>query len=360
MARPYSDWWGLRAGVELHRVRNARGLKASQLARLAGHHSVARLLSEAQIAPTSSAQQAASATGGGEAPGGHSRKPGGHAGGGRRAGARSGSRVSRSSRARGRRTARAAQVSQEAIMAAIVQVCSPALKRGLCCREALAMLAGMLRTSKAGRGMGLLSRLVVLCAQRAKLLLSLRAVAVEAEDGVTAPEEAASNEVGPVRDILLEYSATPIFCTQSRAIQSHFESTCLPNRADTLRSTAYCSETRTNAGNSKIYPALGAAGKGGRCCGSGPDRHPAQKGQRAPGVNRRAACSRCWQRRRPAWRSSRRSSSSMNRRQTPPQAARMLLLGTALLSGPARGRSTRRPVRSREGQLRLRRLCRRP
>ena len=39
------------AGMELQRIRNARGLKASQLARLAGHHSVARLLSEAHISP---------------------------------------------------------------------------------------------------------------------------------------------------------------------------------------------------------------------------------------------------------------------------------------------------------------------
>jgi hypothetical protein len=37
-------------GVELQRLRNARGLKPSQLARLAGHHSVARLLSEVNIA----------------------------------------------------------------------------------------------------------------------------------------------------------------------------------------------------------------------------------------------------------------------------------------------------------------------
>lgn len=35
--------------MELQRLRNARGLKASQLARLAGHHSVARLLSEINI-----------------------------------------------------------------------------------------------------------------------------------------------------------------------------------------------------------------------------------------------------------------------------------------------------------------------
>lgn len=39
------------AGMELQRIRNARGLKPSQLARLAGHHSVARLLSEAHVAP---------------------------------------------------------------------------------------------------------------------------------------------------------------------------------------------------------------------------------------------------------------------------------------------------------------------
>jgi hypothetical protein len=36
-------------GLDLQRLRNARGLKASQLARLAGHHAVARLLSEAQV-----------------------------------------------------------------------------------------------------------------------------------------------------------------------------------------------------------------------------------------------------------------------------------------------------------------------
>ena len=36
--------------MELQRLRNARGLKPSQLARLAGHHSVARLLSEVNIA----------------------------------------------------------------------------------------------------------------------------------------------------------------------------------------------------------------------------------------------------------------------------------------------------------------------
>jgi len=35
--------------MELQRLRNARGLKPSQLARLAGHHSVARLLSEVNI-----------------------------------------------------------------------------------------------------------------------------------------------------------------------------------------------------------------------------------------------------------------------------------------------------------------------
>ena len=37
-------------GMELQRLRNARGLKPSQLARSAGHHSVARLLSEVNIA----------------------------------------------------------------------------------------------------------------------------------------------------------------------------------------------------------------------------------------------------------------------------------------------------------------------
>ncbi len=42
------------AGMELQRIRNARGLKPSQLARLAGHHSVARLLSEAHVAPAQS------------------------------------------------------------------------------------------------------------------------------------------------------------------------------------------------------------------------------------------------------------------------------------------------------------------
>lgn len=36
--------------MELQRLRNARGLKPSQLARSAGHHSVARLLSEVNIA----------------------------------------------------------------------------------------------------------------------------------------------------------------------------------------------------------------------------------------------------------------------------------------------------------------------
>ncbi|BDA42334.1 probable E3 ubiquitin-protein ligase XBOS32 at N-terminal half [Coccomyxa sp. Obi] len=41
-------------GMELQRIRNARGLKPSQLARLAGHHSVARLLSEAHVAPAQS------------------------------------------------------------------------------------------------------------------------------------------------------------------------------------------------------------------------------------------------------------------------------------------------------------------
>ena len=40
--------------MELQRIRNARGLKPSQLARLAGHHSVARLLSEAHVAPAQS------------------------------------------------------------------------------------------------------------------------------------------------------------------------------------------------------------------------------------------------------------------------------------------------------------------
>ena len=38
--------------MELQRLRNARGLKPSQLARLAGHHSVARLLSEVNIQTT--------------------------------------------------------------------------------------------------------------------------------------------------------------------------------------------------------------------------------------------------------------------------------------------------------------------
>lgn len=42
----------LSVGMELQRLRNARGLKPSQLARLAGHHAVARLLSEVNISTT--------------------------------------------------------------------------------------------------------------------------------------------------------------------------------------------------------------------------------------------------------------------------------------------------------------------
>ena len=52
--------------MELQRLRNARGLKPSQLARLAGHHTVARLLSEVNISsgpqPYASAATAASSS----------------------------------------------------------------------------------------------------------------------------------------------------------------------------------------------------------------------------------------------------------------------------------------------------------
>ena len=40
------DLWDAGAGMELRRVRNLRGLKASQVARMGGHHGLARLLSD--------------------------------------------------------------------------------------------------------------------------------------------------------------------------------------------------------------------------------------------------------------------------------------------------------------------------
>ena len=58
--------------MELQRLRNARGLKPSQLARLAGHHSVARLLSEVNISsapqPYASAAAASSSAAPAEVP----------------------------------------------------------------------------------------------------------------------------------------------------------------------------------------------------------------------------------------------------------------------------------------------------
>ncbi len=58
--------------MELQRLRNARGLKPSQLARLAGHHSVARLLSEVNISsgpqPYASAATASSSAAPAELP----------------------------------------------------------------------------------------------------------------------------------------------------------------------------------------------------------------------------------------------------------------------------------------------------
>ncbi|KAK9901580.1 hypothetical protein WJX75_003093 [Coccomyxa subellipsoidea] len=126
-------------GMELQRIRNARGLKASQLARLAGHHSVARLLSEAHISPAALSgghtfadtprqprRSAHTRPEQQQAPPQQQRSRGGSAGPERH------------------------QVSQEAVIGAIVQ--------------------------------------------RAKLLLSLRAVSLQTESGCHAPGDAASEE----------------------------------------------------------------------------------------------------------------------------------------------------------------------
>jgi len=100
------------AGLELRRIRNSRGLKPSQLARLAGHHSLALLLSSSRAA-----------AGGGE----------GGAGSGA---ARAASRAERAARADGReerggatahgerrsgRERRRSYVTQEAVLLALVQ-----------------------------------------------------------------------------------------------------------------------------------------------------------------------------------------------------------------------------------------------
>jgi len=100
------------AGLELRRIRNSRGLKPSQLARLAGHHSLALLLS--------SSRAAAGGVEGGAGPGA----------------ARAASRAERAARADGReerggatahgerrsgRERRRSYVTQEAVLLALVQ-----------------------------------------------------------------------------------------------------------------------------------------------------------------------------------------------------------------------------------------------
>lgn len=91
--------------MELQRIRNARGLKASQLARLAGHHSVARLLSEAHIAPALSGGHTFSDT---------PRQP--------RRSAHGRPEQQQPQQSRSSRGPDRPQVSQEAVIAAIVQV----------------------------------------------------------------------------------------------------------------------------------------------------------------------------------------------------------------------------------------------
>jgi hypothetical protein len=93
-------------GMELQRIRNARGLKPSQLARLAGHHSVARMLSEAHLSP-----QGASAGGlTGMEPARRHRRPAG------------GSARSDQARTRAAPPSDRPPVSQETIIASIMQV----------------------------------------------------------------------------------------------------------------------------------------------------------------------------------------------------------------------------------------------
>lgn len=90
--------------MELQRIRNNRGLKPSQLARLAGHHSVARLLSEAHIPPP------------------HAAVPGSSELSSRRQRYRHGARPDQAHRLRMSAAPERPPMSQEAIVASIMQV----------------------------------------------------------------------------------------------------------------------------------------------------------------------------------------------------------------------------------------------
>ena len=106
-------------GLDLQRMRNARGLKASQLARLAGHHAVARMLSEAQVA----ASVAAHATGlvGASPTSAHARAEGS----GRRGARRRQNWLATGEAAQAHEVQGGGGVSQEAVIGAIVQVRPP-------------------------------------------------------------------------------------------------------------------------------------------------------------------------------------------------------------------------------------------
>ena len=169
-------------GMELQRLRNARGLKPSQLARSAGHHSVARLLSEVNIASGSHSLTSA-ALGSSGAPG--EQLP-------RRA-------------ARAALPARAAQVAR----AELGRLPAAAAPGGGISQEAL--LAAL--------------------TQRAKLLLSLRATAL----GHDSPQQDAgpeNSEVGPpVRSCLHSSSVAHGYDVPLNVLLSRNPSTCVHKAA---------------------------------------------------------------------------------------------------------------------------------